>query len=107
VLIILLDVIVLVIRIKNVFLKEPPPEWGKSKGKRESLRSITKDKKGGSLADYLDGFLCVDGSILKEYIDLFADCPKVEHIEVVLVLAMRDRNVLPLLPCRLVEGHVE
>jgi hypothetical protein len=44
---------------------------------------------------------------LKEYIDLFADCPKVEHIEVVLVLAMRDRNVLPLLPCRLVEGHVE
>ena len=80
VLIILLDVIVLVIRIKNVFLKEPPPEWGKSKGKRESLRSITKDKKGGSLADYLDGFDCVDGSILKEYIDLFADCHKVEHI---------------------------
>jgi hypothetical protein len=56
VLIILLDVIILVIRIKNVFLKEPPPEGGKSKGKRESLRSITKDKKGGSLADYLDGF---------------------------------------------------
>tara|TARA_R110000822_G_scaffold127218_2_gene262569 strand:+ start:228 stop:539 length:312 start_codon:yes stop_codon:yes gene_type:complete len=103
----LLDVIVLVIRIKNVFLKEPPPEWGKSKGKRESLRSITKDKKGGSLADYLDGFDCVDGSILKECIDLGADCHKVEHIEVVLVLAMRDRNVLPLLPCRLVKGHVE
>ena len=80
VLIILLDVIILVIRIKNVFLKEPPPEWGKSKGKRESLRSTSKDKKGGSLADNLDGFDCVDGSILKEYIDLGADCPKVEHI---------------------------
>ena len=80
VLIILLDVIILVIRIKNVFLKEPPPEGGKSKGKRESLRSIAKDKKGGSLADDLDGFDCVDGSILKEYIDLGADRPKVEHI---------------------------
>jgi hypothetical protein len=80
VLIILLDVIIVVIRIKNVFLKEPPPEWGKSKGKRESLRSITKDKKGGCLTDDLDGFDCVDESILKEGIDLFADCLKVEHI---------------------------
>jgi hypothetical protein len=80
VLIILLDVIILVIRIKNVFLKEPPPEWGKSKGKRESLRSTSKDKKGGCLTDDLDGFDCVDESTLKEGIDLFTDCPKVEHI---------------------------
>ena len=72
VLIILLDVIILVIRIKNVFLKEPAPEWGKSKGKRESLRSITKDKKGGSLADYLDGFLFVDEAKQQEVIDLDA-----------------------------------
>jgi len=70
VLIILLDVIILVIRIKNVFLKEPPPEWGKSKGKRESLRSLTKDKKGGSLAEYRDGFDCVDAEIFKHIVHL-------------------------------------
>ena len=57
VLIILLDVIILVIRIKNVFLKEPPPEGGKSKGKSESLRSKGSHKETSGLADNFNGFL--------------------------------------------------
>jgi hypothetical protein len=52
-----------------------------------------KDEEGRRLADNLDGFDCVDGSILKHIVHLNTEGSESEEVEIPLGLLVRDGDV--------------
>ena len=67
-----------------------------------------EDEKGRRLADDLDGFLCVDRSILNHIVNLNAEGSYSEEVEIPIGFNVRDGDAgMVLTKCWLLEGYVE